>query len=137
MSEVDNFSDSDWLDIASNREESDTESVGSNNGGASSSLSRRSSFSTTSSQDGEIQAWEGFVEDVEAEVTEDDVLHSGEDHSSPFLDLDKDPTEDRRVRDGLDQSLMSTLSASRTSSHPSTVQNSLQNLRLSFPDPLN
>lgn len=135
MSEADNFSDSDWLDIASNRE-SDTDSTESVNGGASSSLSRRSSFSATSSQDGEVEAWEGFVED-EAEVTEDGVNHVDEDRSSPFLDLDSDHTEDRRVRDGLDQSLTSTLGASRTSSHPSTVHNSLRDLRLSFPDPLN
>ncbi|KIK63052.1 hypothetical protein GYMLUDRAFT_57803 [Collybiopsis luxurians FD-317 M1] len=144
LSEPDTFSDSDWLDIASNRESSDNESVSSNNGGVSSSLSRRSSFSTASSRDDEIEAWEGFIEDStdEAEGARDHVLDLGpideERSNNPFVDFDKEHVEERRVRDGLDQSLISTLSASRTnSSHPSTVHNSLRDLRLSFPDPLN
>ncbi|KAF9043660.1 hypothetical protein BDP27DRAFT_1305250 [Rhodocollybia butyracea] len=141
LSETDTFSDSDWLDIASNRE-SDTESLSSNNGGASSSLSRRSSISTGSSNADEIEAWEGFIEDStdEAETQDDASQPIGveeEDSNSPFIDLDKVRVEERRVRDGLEQSLTSTLSASRTSSHSSTVHSSLRDLRLSFPDPLN
>jgi len=145
-SEFDSFSDSDWLDIA---RESDTESLSSRDSDRpeveSSPLSRRSSFSTSSSRDGEVEAWEGFVEE-------------SADEGSPVVDDPDQPplaaqagllagpssgpvtednvAEDRLVRDGLDQSVISTLSASRSSSHPSTVQNSLRDLRLSFPDPL-
>ncbi|KAJ3864109.1 hypothetical protein EV359DRAFT_41720 [Lentinula novae-zelandiae] len=140
LSENDNFSDSDWLEIASNRE-SDTESVSSNNGAASSSHSRRSSISTDSSRSGDVEAWEGFLEEitdeVEAKINEFNPTNpDNEQSTSPFIDLDEDHVEERRVRDGLNQSLTSTLGASRISSHPSTVHNSLRDLRLSFPDPL-
>ncbi|KAJ4477230.1 hypothetical protein J3R30DRAFT_3483441 [Lentinula aciculospora] len=141
LPETDSFSDSDWLDIASNRE-SDTESISSNNGGASSSLSRRSSISIGSSHDGEVEAWEGFIEESadETEASKNNLLRSTDSDNgqltNPFIDIDDNHVEERRVRDGLDQSLTSTLSASRTSSHPSTVHNSLRDLRLSFPDPL-
>ncbi|KAJ3744417.1 hypothetical protein DFH05DRAFT_1495098 [Lentinula detonsa] len=133
LSETETFSDSDWLDIASNRE-SDTESVSSNNG-----LSRRSSISTGSSRNEEVEAWEGFIEEIadELPVPETNAPHSNEHSNSPFIDLDEIHVEERRVRDGLDQSLTSTLSTSRTSSRHSTVHNSLRDLRLSFPDPLN
>ncbi|KAF8825147.1 hypothetical protein HHX47_DHR7000093 [Lentinula edodes] len=140
LSENDNFSDSDWLEIASNRE-SDTESVSSNNGAASSSHSRRSSISTGSSRSGDVEAWEGFLEEitdeVEAKINEFNPTNpDNEQSTSPFIDLDEDHLEERRVRDGLNQSLTSTLGTSRISSHPSTVHNSLRDLRLSFPDPL-
>ncbi|KAJ3898774.1 hypothetical protein F5879DRAFT_583011 [Lentinula edodes] len=140
LSENDNFSDSDWLEIVSNRE-SDTESVSSNNGAASSSHSRRSSISTGSSRSGDVEAWEGFLEEitdeVEAKINEFNPTNpDNEQSTSPFIDLDEDHLEERRVRDGLNQSLTSTLGTSRISSHPSTVHNSLRDLRLSFPDPL-
>ncbi|KAJ3714242.1 hypothetical protein C8R42DRAFT_683468 [Lentinula raphanica] len=136
LSETENNSDSDWLDIASNRE-SDSESVSSNYG-----LSRRSSISTGSSRE-EVEAWEGFIDDTQDEETapKDLALHlpipDNEQPQSPFISPDDSHVEERRVRDGLNQSLTSTLNTSRTGSHPSTVHNSLRDLRLSFPDPLN
>uniref|UniRef100_A0A0W0EXS9 Uncharacterized protein n=1 Tax=Moniliophthora roreri TaxID=221103 RepID=A0A0W0EXS9_MONRR len=141
MSDIDTFSDSDWLDIASSRE-SDIDSLSNPDSDrvdvASTSLSRRSSFSSGSSRDGDVDAWEGFVED-----TPEAALRDIDDHLSPLDSSDRRPTkahedsaEERRVLDGLEQSLISTLSASRSSSHDSTVHNSLRDLRLSFPDPL-
>ncbi|KAF8656866.1 hypothetical protein AX16_002413 [Volvariella volvacea WC 439] len=141
LSEVDSLSDSDWLDISSGRD-SDLESV-SDRGLHSSPPSRRSSISLGSSRDGEIEAWEGLVEDTTVEgpaITEQ--LHSV-DVDAPQSDLtaepaphvEHDPDEDR-VKEALDQSLIGTLSASRLSAHSSSAQSSIRDLRLSFPDPL-
>ncbi|KAK0469795.1 uncharacterized protein EV420DRAFT_1496579 [Desarmillaria tabescens] len=136
----DSLSDSDWLDIASNRESDDNESVSSRDSDHNEvviPLSRRSSMSIGSSRDGEVDAWEGFVDDSSDEG------HSNEFESTgavadglfmgPLLDLEG---EEQRVREALDQSMISTLGASRSSSHPSTVHSSLRDLKLSFPDPL-
>ncbi|KAJ8072472.1 hypothetical protein PM082_016031 [Marasmius tenuissimus] len=143
MSELDSFSDSDWLDIASNRE-SDTDDSLDQVDTTSASLSRRSSFSVGSSRDGEVDAWEGFVEGVSDDTGSNDPNrapsppHDNEaEHTHNPRDIRADAAEDRRVMVGLEQSLISTLSASRTSSlNNSTVHSSLRDLRLSFPDPL-
>ncbi|KAF5367370.1 hypothetical protein D9758_003731 [Tetrapyrgos nigripes] len=141
-SDIDSFSDSDWLDIS---RESDNESLSSRDSehieAASSSLSRRSSFSTGSSRDGEVEAWEGFVEDSADEATPHTRALAPEHRLDIGLISEPDANgntaeEEKLVRDGLDQSVIGTLSASRSSSYPSTVQNSLRDLRLSFPDPL-
>ncbi|KAL0580948.1 hypothetical protein V5O48_001040 [Marasmius crinis-equi] len=142
LAELDSFSDSDWLDIASGRE-SDTDDSLDHVDTTSASLSRRSSFSTGSSRDGEVDAWEGFVEEAPevSTVTGTNRMPSvtpviEEEHPPEPLDPEADRAEDRRVMVGLEQSLISTLSASRSSSLNSTVHNSLRDLRLSFPDPL-
>lgn len=141
--EADSLSDSDWLDIASTRESDDNDSVSStDNEITSMPPSRRSSISNGSSQDGDVEAWEGFASDA-SDIEEDmpnpestqSIVLAGPSRRL-FLSLEADTAEERRVRDALDQSLISTLSASRSNSHPSTVQNSLRDLRLSFPDPL-
>lgn len=146
MSEVESLSDSDWLDIASNRESDDNESVGSRDSEVDRlSPSRRSSISLGSSRDGEVEAWEGFAEEEP-------------DNSAPYnspltavpvspgsgtvfkslrnLTIHEDANEEQRVKEGLDQSMISTLSSSRSSVHPTTAHNSVRDLRLSFPDPL-
>ncbi|KAJ7593089.1 hypothetical protein C8J56DRAFT_930353 [Mycena floridula] len=138
--EPDNLSDSDWLDIASSRESDDYDSVSSNDA-TSLPPSRRSSISVGSSRDGEVDGWEGFtsdVSDVEEEFPVADnsepILQGGSHRL--FVSLQSDTAEERVIREALDQSMISTLSASRSNSHPSTAQNSLGDLRLSFPDPL-
>lgn len=144
LSESDSLSDSDWLDIASNRESDDNDSVSSRDSDHNeiSSPSRRSSMSVGSSHEGEVEAWEGFASDSSDEDTPAsehtgteaiDIIGSSR---RLFLDLEADTAEELRVKDALDQSFIGTLSASRSNSHPSTVQNSLRDLRLSFPDPL-
>lgn len=115
-SSLDSVSDSeDWLEV-------DTESE------LNSSPSRRSSISLTSSTDDHVDAWEGLVED-----------------SNRNSDISATPTagpespSDALVSAALDQSLVGTLSTSRSSSygHASTPQNSShRDLQLSFPDPL-
>ncbi|KAF8638243.1 hypothetical protein AX17_002265 [Amanita inopinata Kibby_2008] len=134
ISELDSLSDSDWLDIASSRESDDNDSVASDRDEMPSvPLSRRSSASFGSSREGDVEAWEGFVEDSSDE---------GGPRFGPGFSLDLDPpretAEDQRVKEGLEQSLISTLSASRASSGaPSaSAHASLRDLRLSFPDPL-
>ncbi|KAF7327746.1 hypothetical protein MKEN_00354200 [Mycena kentingensis (nom. inval.)] len=118
-------SDSEWLDLAVPDSDSDTSSSlsDSDNEHNSDSISlppsRRSSISIPSDADGEIEAWEGFADD--------------EDAPSEHVP----PEEDVVVKAGLEQSLVGTLSASRSSSAGiSTVHNSLRDLRLSFPDPI-
>jgi hypothetical protein len=140
LSELDTFSDSDWLDIS---RESDDESLSSRDSdhieAASGPLSRRSSFSTGSSRDGEVEAWEGFVEDSADEAPAPGHAPLTRLETGPTSEPDGEddnPEEEKLLRDGLDQSVISTLSASRSNSHPSTVQSSLRDLRLSFPDPL-
>jgi hypothetical protein len=149
---IENSSDSDWLDIASGHDsDNDSTSLFSDRNGISSlPLSRRSSMSLGSSREGEVEAWEGFVSDS----SEDDFagldnpartgtvrraggvsVHPTNDSSVPEAPASPvDPQEEQRVKLALDQSFVSTLSSSR--SPPGTVQNSVQNLRLSFPDPL-
>lgn len=121
-------SDSDWFDIASNRE-SDTESLSDSDHNEAGSMppSRRSSFSVGSSADGEVDSWENSA----SEVSDIDQESAFRRHS-----LLTDQAEEQRVRDALDQSMISTLSASRSNSNPSTVHNSVGDLQLSFPDPL-
>jgi hypothetical protein len=143
MSEVDSLSDSEWLEISSNQE-SDSDSISSRDSDhddpPSLPPSRRSSISVGSSVDGEIDAWEGFAD------ASPDELVSGTDpvgtafatteHAGPRRMLQG--SEEQFVTAALEQSLVGTLSASRSSSLgvPSTVHNSLRDLRLSFPDPI-
>lgn len=149
LSEVESLSDSEWLDVASGRE-SDTDSIHSSRGTdhgrtSSCSRSRRSSISIGSSGEEDVDAWEGLIEDsVDEGLVPDTVrlstsavaFHQGLFTTSPDEDTG-DPTEERRVKEGLDQSMISTLSSSRSSSlHASTVINPPRDLRLSFPDPI-
>ncbi|KAK0204783.1 hypothetical protein DFS33DRAFT_1322791 [Desarmillaria ectypa] len=137
----DGLSDSDWLDIASNRESDDNESVSSRDSDHNEvaiPLSRRSSMSIGSSRDGEVDAWEGFVDDSSDEGHSNEFESTGAvTAEGPFMGplLDSEG-EEQRVREALDQSMISTLGASRSSSRPSTVHSSLRDLKLSFPDPL-
>lgn len=148
LSEVESLSDFEWLDVASGRE-SDSDSIYSSRGTdqrtSSRSRSRRSSFSYGSSRDGDVDAWEGLIEDSADEgLVADTVrlsgspLASNRGHFTAMTDEDAgDVTEEQRVKEGLDQSMISTLSSSRSSSvHASTVITSSRDLRLSFPDPI-
>ncbi|KAG2157871.1 uncharacterized protein EDB93DRAFT_1121854 [Suillus bovinus] len=149
LSEVESLSDSEWLDIASGRE-SDSDSIYSSRGTdqgrtSSRSRSRRSSFSYGSSRDGDVDAWEGLIDDSADEVVVPDTVHlSGSplafnrnQFTAPTDEDVGDFTEEQRVKEGLDQSMISTLSSSRSSSvHASTVITSPRDLRLSFPDPI-
>ncbi|KAI0955831.1 hypothetical protein AcV7_006394 [Taiwanofungus camphoratus] len=155
LSELDSLSDSDWLDIASSRASEDTDSVAGFDDSDREDAngrppSRRSFSSTDSSRDGEVQGWEGLAEEASDEPhvlraslftepppisTRTAALVSDAVSSQP---ADEDPEEEQRVKDALDQSMMSTLSSSRSNSlagsHTSIVQS--RDLRLSFPDPL-
>ena len=145
LSEIDSISDSDWLDISASEDagsigipESDRDEVEDR------PLSRRSFSSRSSSRDGDVDVWEGLVE-----TTDDEALEGHPPFSlgpsplgqSSFNFTDSNSVEERRVEDALNQSMVSTLSASRASSmstsggpnHPSTRT---RDLRLSFPDPL-
>lgn len=144
----DGLSDSDWLDIATNRESDDNDSVSSrdsdvHDGVPSLPLSRRSSVSIGSSRDGDTDAWDGFTDDS----SDEGITHGPPRASDPAIDgpilspvfdlgIDEQEIEERRLRDALDQSMISTLGSSRSGSLPSTVHNSIRDLRLSFPDPL-
>lgn len=149
-SELDSHSDSDWLDIAStDRDSDDNDSIYStretDHEDRFRSRSRRSSLSYGSSRDGDVDAWEGLIEDSADEGMPNDVpapiphVASLAQHPTTF---NMDPTqetssEELRVKEGLDQSMISTLSSSRSSSlHASTMHNSSRDLRLSFPDPI-
>ncbi|KAF8547959.1 hypothetical protein OG21DRAFT_1516798 [Imleria badia] len=150
VSEHDNHSDSDWLDIASTDKDSDdNDSIYStretDHEDLSRSRSRRSSLSYSSSRDGDVDAWEGLIDDSADEGMPNDVLAPNSHVPSPSqhpATLDSNPTqeaspEELRVNEGLDQSMISTLSSSRSSSlHASTVHTSSRDLRLSFPDPI-
>ncbi|KAF9003931.1 hypothetical protein BDQ17DRAFT_1355148 [Cyathus striatus] len=164
MSEIDPFSDSEWLDIASSRDfSSDNDSLSSDDTDHdeidSHVHSRRSSMSLGSSRDGEVDAWEGLIEDTEDEAVAAAQLETGmypipvplpsdadraESLSSiipaGFIPDIEQPEEDQRVKDALDQSLIGTLSASRSSSGSApglnSIHTSIRDLRLSFPDPL-
>ena len=167
LSEVESLSDSDWLDISSRASEDNDSLDDSDREDLASDYrppSRRSLASFGSSREGEIQGWEGIIEDSSDEAppasspegnerdaaAADTVLHSSQQSLSfrmvalseaavaRHAALD-DPEEDRKVKDALDQSMVSTLSASRSNSLNASVQTSVvqsRDLRLSFPDPL-
>ncbi|TFK28109.1 hypothetical protein FA15DRAFT_585009 [Coprinopsis marcescibilis] len=160
MSELDSLSDSDWLDIASGHGSEDNDSISSHESDRdinSRPHSRRSSISLGSSRDGDIEAWEGFAYDSGDEMapiasgmypTPLSNMGSADSQRMPLdlipdIETEQDRAEDERVKEALDQSLIGTLSASRTST--SSAQNasaqasvpSIRDLRLSFPDPLN
>lgn len=150
ISEHESHSDSDWLDIAStDRDSDDNDSIYSSretdHEDPSRSRSRRSSLSYGSSRDGDVDAWEGLIEDSADERMSNDVLAPNPHVASlpqypANFDLDhtqESSPEELRVKEGLDQSMISTLSSSHSSSlHASTVHNSSRDLRLSFPDPI-
>jgi hypothetical protein len=139
-SELGSLSDSDWLDIASSKASEDNDSV---DGSLDlRPLSRRSYNSHVSStEDSSIIAWEGCVVDSGDEEGPDHQFPSQKSpipsrvasvSPSPKADL----VEDQRVRDALDQSMMSTLSGSRSSSFGRSSVYTTRDLRLSFPDPI-
>ncbi|KZT72987.1 hypothetical protein DAEQUDRAFT_722081 [Daedalea quercina L-15889] len=152
LSELENLSDSDWLDVASSRASEDTDSVVGFDSDRELDqddrpASRHSFCSTSSSHNSEVQAWEGLIEDIPDEchtvalpLTRPAALsRDGTAAGSAALAApDEDPEEEQRVKDALDQSMMSTLSSSRSNtlsgSHSSLVRS--RDLRLSFPDPL-
>ena len=149
MSELDSLSDSDWLDISSSRESDDNDSIISADSEPKIGfmpLSRRSSISVGSSREGDVEAWEGFIDDsgdegeriLEHEVAPASLISAGIDgHATdPALasPANVEMAEEQRVKEALDQSLVSTLSASRSSA--GSTHSSLRDLRLSFPDPL-
>ncbi|KAF8071974.1 hypothetical protein FPV67DRAFT_1747884 [Lyophyllum atratum] len=148
MSESDSLSDSDWLDISSNRESDDNDSVISGDSDREDvglmPLSRRSSMSVGSSRDGDVEAWEGFVDDSgDEEVRNNEpsiseptavAIESAMGASELVASVGHDLVEEQRMKEALDQSLTSTLSASRSST--GSTHTSLRDLRLSFPDPL-
>lgn len=156
LSEADSLSDSDWLDISSSKESDDNDSVSSKASDRDEvdygPRSRRSSTSLGSSRDGDIEAWEGFAEDSADELAPHDdltglsipptlppALHSTAGGPDDALAISSDLVADQCIKATLDQSTTGTLSASRTSSlagHASTAQNSIRDLKLSFPDPL-
>jgi hypothetical protein len=153
---VDSLSDSDWLDISSSKESDDNDSVSSRASDHDEvdfgPPSRRSSVSVGSSRDGDVEAWEGFAEDSADEfVPHDDLiglsipptlppsLRNAELLLDDALTVPRYVIVDQRVNPALDQSTTDTLSTSLTSSlegHASTAQNSIRDLKLSFPDPL-
>ena len=163
MSEFDNLSDSDWLDISSGRDSDDNVSLSSQDSNhdeiSSMPHSRRSSISIASSMNSEVEAWEGFVPDNEVAPDAHPEAVIGMYHAPLPSALEAEPItvgfipdvnelsaappevdeEDRRVKDALDQSFVGTLNASRSSTtggHFSSTQTSINDLRLSFPDPL-
>jgi hypothetical protein len=109
-------------------------------------------MSLGSSRDGDVEAWEGFAEDSADElVAHDDLIGLSIPPTLPpalrtaavpleeTLTVPRDVMAERDIKASLDQSTTGTLSASRSSSsggHASTAQNSIRDLRLSFPDPL-
>lgn len=120
MSEFDSLSDSDWLDVAG-RVSDDNDSLSSR------PLSRRSSLSLGSSHGSEVEAWEGFVDDDSALQPPMCLVQPALRPADDVPDISQDDQK------ALDQSLVGTLSASRTST---AAHSSIRDLRLSFPDPL-
>ncbi|KAJ6494806.1 hypothetical protein C8R47DRAFT_1117296 [Mycena vitilis] len=134
MSEHD-LSDSEWLEISSNQSDNDSLSDSSNSDLPSMPPSRRSSMSVGSSLDGQIDAWEGFADNSPEESIADDLVIAdvaAAEQAGPRV------ADEQLVTAALEQSLVGTLGASRSSSLgvSSTVHNSLRDLRLSFPDPI-
>jgi len=153
MSELDNLSDSEWLDISSGRDSDDNESLSDQDSDhdeiSSMPRSRRSSISNGDSIVSDVEAWEGFISEG---GEENDSGMYPVPLSSPLgaepIAVGFDPCiapeataeEDKKVREALDQSFVGTLSASRSSTlgsgHLPTAHTSIRDLRLSFPDPL-
>ena len=145
LSELESISDSDWLDISASEDagsigipESDHDETEER------PLSRRSYSSRSSSRDGDVDIWEGLVDTTDDEALEEPPefpLRPSPLSQSSFSFTDAHSTEERRVEDALNQSMVSTLSTSRASSvsasgitnHPPSRA---RDLRLSFPDPL-
>jgi hypothetical protein len=138
LSEAD--SDSDWLEVASNRgtdtdldgalSESDADPDGT-------LLSRCSSFDARA-----VDRWEGFIDSpisrsespafvLQRALSPEPAPHAISPLARNVLATEEDLVEDERVRTALDQSMVSTLSGSRSS-----TAHSRSELRLSFPDPL-
>lgn len=165
MSEFDSLSDSEWLDISSGRDSDDNVSLSSQDSNHDEEISsmphsRRSSISIASSMNSEVEAWEGFVPDNEVAPDPHPEAVIGMYHAPLPSALEAEPItvgfipdvdqpsaappevvdeEDRRVKDALDQSFVGTLNASRSSTtggHFSSTHTSINDLRLSFPDPL-
>jgi len=147
LSEIDSISDSDWLDISASEDagsigipESDRDEVEDR------PLSRRSFSSRSSSRDGDVDVWEGLMETTDDEAAEEHPQFSLALGPSPLGQsslnfTDSNSAEERRVEDALNQSMVSTLSASRassmsTSGGPNQPSTRTRDLRLSFPDPL-
>ena len=157
MSELDTLSDSDWLDIASGQDSEGDESLGDESEGEplSQPLSRASSSLSIASSNGGVDAWEGFVEQHNAsELAANLDLPTGM-YTAPLVaapsteriplglipDIvtDQDRAEEELVNEALNQSLVGTLNASRTSTgsaRAGSSRTSVRDLRLSFPDPL-
>lgn len=146
LSEFENLSDSDWLDIASSRASEDDDSIAgfedSDREDVDGRPASRHSFTSYSSSRDEVVAWEGIIDDASDletplplpdrdELTSFSIAEAAR-SSSPVAD--EDP-EDERVKAALDQSMMSTLSSSRSNSLATSLVNSTRALRLSFPDP--
>ncbi|KAJ3557383.1 hypothetical protein NM688_g1503 [Phlebia brevispora] len=149
LSEFENLSDSDWLDVASSRASEDDDSLAgfedSDREDIDGRPESRHSFTSYSSSRDEVVAWEGLIDDgsdLEAPLTIPDrsELNSSlnTDVARPDTPDEDDDPEDERVKAALDQSMMSTLSSSRSNSLANSMQASMGNstrLRLSFPDP--
>lgn len=145
LSELESISDSDWLDISASE---DAGSVGIPESDRDETedrpLSRRSYSSRSSSRDGELDIWEGLVETTDDEALEEPPefpLRPSPLSQSSFSLTDVHSAEERRVEDALNQSMVSTLSTSRTSSVSASgttnhTPSRARDLRLSFPDPL-
>ena len=150
-SELGDLSDSDWLDIASSRVSEDDDSVvgfdSDREDADGRPFSRHSFSSLASSSDEVVEGWEGLIEDSADEAPFAGVEPST-DLNHPVDALLSDPTlpadaaedpEDERVKAALDQSMISTLSSSRSNSLANSLQTSIvhstRSLRLSFPDP--
>lgn len=154
-SEVESLSDSDWLDVASSGASGDTDSVAAFDDSDREdhhdrAPSRQSFASLASSRGGVVEGWEGLIEDSTDEESIDHPTLNPDVPPSPSIAHalqaaltsapgTQDDTDDELVRAGLEQSMMSTLSASRSNSLSGSMQTSVirsRDLRLSFPDPL-
>lgn len=144
LSEIDSISDSDWLDVSSHASEDESAGILEDDHDEvyDRPPSRRSVSSRSSSRDGDVEGWEGLVEGADVD---DDVLLHEHSHSAHLpadavtLDVADSSAEEQRVKEALDQSMISTLSSSRTSSLSSSTHGPAsrpRDLRLSFPDPL-
>ena len=149
LSEFENLSDSDWLDVASSRASEDDDSLtgfeDSDRDDVDGRPESRYSYTSYSSSRDEVVAWEGLIDENSDLETPLPLADRAELTDSLATDLarppspqaDEDP-EDERVKAALDQSMISTLSSSRSNSLANSVQTSLGNstrLLLSFPDP--
>jgi hypothetical protein len=154
MSDIESLSDSEWLDL-------DLLSSGDNDDGLSDgdselmrtrSPSRSSSTCIEDSDASDIEAWEGLIDFSASEAQSGGVdqtfpppIASQCKHtidaasigtSATSLSSPDNEGDDERIRHGLDQSMVSTLSSSRSSWTSSGTTTGPRDLRLSFPDPL-